>query len=102
MGRKSRRRKPQPRGDITRVLGPTRHTVTFAGQEWTVQPVRGNDSGRSFTCPGCQQQLSAGIGHIVAWPTHSIGGLGGVEDRRHWHEPCWQARDTRGTAGSFR
>jgi hypothetical protein len=32
----------------------------------------------------------------VAWPViASVFGAAGVEERRHWHTPCWQARDRR-------
>ena len=31
--------------------------------------------------------------HIVAWPADD--GDRGLENRRHWHTPCWGARDRR-------
>jgi hypothetical protein len=30
--------------------------------------------------------------HVVAWPDH-----GGIDDRRHWHKACWNAKDRRTT-----
>ncbi len=41
-----------------------------------------------FRCPGCSQEVVA-VPHVVAWPEHD------VEQRRHWHTPCWGARHRR-------
>ena len=46
-------------------------------------------SDRVFRCPGCNQDVLA-VPHVVAWPA------GDPEQRRHWHTPCWTARDRRG------
>lgn len=40
--------------------------------------------GKSYRCPGCQQLIKAGTPHLVVVPA------GRVEDRRHWHTPCWK------------
>lgn len=66
--------------------------VEFEGQSWAARQVRGNDSGRSYLCPGCQQEVSAAAPHTVAWP---VAAMHGVENRRHWHTPCWNARGRR-------
>jgi hypothetical protein len=34
--------------------------------------------------------IPSGVPHVVAWPEHS-----GVDDRRHWHKACWNAKDRR-------
>lgn len=73
-------------------------TVMFAGVMWSVREVRGNDSGRTFRCPGCQQQLPAATPHTVVWPSETMHT---VENRRHWHTRCWAARDRRRPDGSF-
>jgi len=70
----------------------------FAGISWTVREVRGNDSGRAFRCPGCQQQVLATSPHTVVWPSETMHGL---ENRRHWHTQCWAARERRRPGGSF-
>jgi hypothetical protein len=31
------------------------------------------------------------MGHVVAWPEFGHG----VDDRRHWHTACWNARERR-------
>jgi hypothetical protein len=36
-----------------------------------------------YRCPGCDHEIALGTPHIVAWPADR------VEDRRHWHTPCW-------------
>lgn len=51
--------------------------------------VSGANATKAYRCPGCDQEIPAGMPHLVAWPA---SGLGGAEDRRHWHRPCWEAR----------
>ncbi|WP_299518535.1 hypothetical protein [uncultured Serinicoccus sp.] len=72
--------------------------VRYAGQVWAVRRVRPNDSGRSYRCPGCQQEVRADVAHTVAWPTE---GMQQAENRRHWHTVCWSARERRRPGGSF-
>ncbi len=52
----------------------------------TVRSVGASD--RVHRCPGCDQEISR-VPHIVAWP------IGDPDSRRHWHTPCWGARDRR-------
>lgn len=99
------RRRGRPRvsgtGDGARggsVAGPLGGTVRYAGQQWSVRAVRGNDSGRTFVCPGCQQPMPATEPHTVAWPEDAMQG---VDNRRHWHNACWSARERRRPGGSF-
>jgi hypothetical protein len=42
-----------------------------------------------YICPGCQQEIPAGTGHVVVVPK------GAADLRRHWHRPCWERRTTR-------
>jgi hypothetical protein len=58
--------------------------------EWMVRRVTGSSAGKSYRCPGCDQEIRPVIPHVVAWP------VGAEDDRRHWHTPCWSARDRRG------
>lgn len=60
--------------------------------EWVVRRVRGAAAGKTYVCPGCRQSLPDTMAHVVAWPAT---GLVGVDMRRHWHTPCWNARDRR-------
>lgn len=96
MGRSNRKRRggrvPPRRGGPPPERGPVLDEVEFEGRALAARHVRGNDSGRSYLCPGCQQDVSAATPHTVAWPTSSMHG---VENRRHWHTACWNARDRR-------
>lgn len=65
-------------------------TESWRGEEWVVRPVAGS-TGKRYRCPGCDQEIPAGVGHVVAWPRY-----GSVDDRRHWHRTCWNAREKRG------
>jgi hypothetical protein len=70
------------------------HTRTESGPdgEWVVRAVPGSSSDRVYRCPGCDQLVAAGVPHVVAWPA---GEHGSVDERRHWHRPCWAARTRR-------
>jgi hypothetical protein len=57
---------------------------------FVVRALSGASSGRSYRCPGCDQEMPAGTPHVVVWPE------GAQDDRRHWHTACWSARDRRG------
>jgi hypothetical protein len=59
--------------------------------DWAVRTVAGSP-GKTYRCPGCDQEIPGAAGHVVAWPAD---GLGGPEQRRHWHTSCWRARDRR-------
>lgn len=70
--------------------GPRAQRVeSHRGEDWAVRPVAGT-SAKSYRCPGCEQLIPPGRGHLVAWPLS-----GGVDERRHWHPGCWEARDRR-------
>ena len=58
--------------------------------EWSVRAVAGGE--KTYRCPGCDQEIAPGVGHVVAWPAD---GRGDLADRRHWHTGCWNARDRR-------
>ncbi|WP_281965659.1 hypothetical protein [Serinicoccus marinus] len=98
--RGGRPRRPAGAGSGGGGLPPRRgpEEVRYAGQVWAVRQVRPNDSGRSYRCPGCQQQVGAGVAHTVAWP---VDGMQQAENRRHWHTVCWSARERRRPGGSF-
>ncbi len=91
MGRRSSRRpwgQPHVELDIERARGG-RNSVTRRGQEWTVQRIRSSD--KAYRCPGCQQMITAGTPHVVAWADDSLfGAEAALADRRHWHVTCWE------------
>jgi hypothetical protein len=65
----------------------------WRGVEYRVRAVSGAATAASgpYRCPGCDQLLPAGVGHLVAWPADDLE----ASDRRHWHTTCWNARDRR-------
>ncbi|AXK34730.1 ATP/GTP-binding protein [Streptomyces armeniacus] len=64
-------------------------TEDWQGEEWVVRQV-GGSAAKRYRCPGCDQEIPPGVPHVVAWQRH-----GQVDDRRHWHKACWNARDRR-------
>ena len=77
----------------SRVLGYDRIENGPDGREWAVRAVPGQAAQKVYRCPGCDQEIRAGVPHVVAWPKDDYGQ--GVHDRRHWHTPCWNARGRR-------
>ncbi len=73
--------------DAERPVGPE-HTESWPDGDWVVRLVSGSASGKSYRCPGCDQEIPASAAHIVAWPAQTPG----VAERRHWHRACWQRR----------
>ena len=85
--RRARRRDDEPAPLRTRGLAMTE---SHPDGEWVVRPVPAENAGKSYRCPGCDQEIRPSLPHVVAWRP-------GVEgDRRHWHTPCWNARMRRG------
>jgi hypothetical protein len=64
-------------------------TETHPDGDWLVRPVAASGERRDYRCPGCDQTIAGSLAHLVAWRP------GGEDDRRHWHTPCWRARDRR-------
>lgn len=67
--------------------------------DWVVRTVPGSAATKDYRCPGCDQLIAAGVGHLVTWPADDDGS---VADRRHWHAPCWAARLRRRPGGRRR
>lgn len=44
---------------------------------------------KQYVCPGCNNVIEPGVGHLVVIPDD------GPDLRRHWHKPCWQYRRRR-------
>src|SRR5215213_6871925 len=64
-----------------------------ADGSWIVRAVAGAEAVKSYRCPGCSQIIRQGQPHVVAWPkTPGLTSTSGVEERRHWHNSCWQRR----------
>ena len=63
----------------------------FGGETYAVRTVTGSAAGKAYRCPGCDHEIAAGVAHVVVWPADNLQ----AADRRHWHTPCWTARDRR-------
>ncbi|MGA4839578.1 ATP/GTP-binding protein [Streptomyces sp. G45] len=73
--------------------GGFQRTERWQGEEWSVRHVAGaSAAGKTYRCPGCDQEIPSGLAHVVAWSEYA-----GVDERRHWHAGCWKAKDRRGT-----
>lgn len=81
--------RPPPR-DVEKSFGHQRIESAPDG-DWIVRSVTGAGSAKTYRCPGCDQEIRPGVPHVVAWPADG----GGLDDRRHWHTPCWNARSRR-------
>ncbi|WP_413452327.1 hypothetical protein AA0Y32_11340 [Georgenia phoenicis] len=90
---RARRGRKRPYGDAhvpldpDRLGGVVRSETGPGGETYTVRTVRGSE--KSYRCPGCNQLITPGTGHVVAWPTESLLGAG-LDERRHWHTACWR------------
>ncbi|WP_232295599.1 hypothetical protein [Parafrankia sp. EUN1f] len=63
--------------------------VDEADEGWVVRPVTGAATTKAYRCPGCDHLIELGTPHRVVWP------VGALDDRRHWHTPCWARRHAR-------
>ncbi|WP_369053782.1 hypothetical protein [Kineococcus terrestris] len=94
MPRANRRRSdPPPRAPLGRGVD---RTVAGPDGEWVVRELRGSGSGKTYRCPGCAQELPASTPHVLVWPARgTFSPAGGLDERRHWHRACFQARHRR-------
>ena len=60
-----------------------------ATAECEVRRVQPYQAAKDYICPGCNRDIPAGTGHIVAVPIEA------PDLRRHWHHGCWAARTRR-------
>ncbi|HEY8546058.1 MAG TPA: hypothetical protein VIL36_13460 [Acidimicrobiales bacterium] len=44
---------------------------------------------KRYICPGCNQDIPPGTGHLVVVPREA------PDLRRHWHHACWHHRHRR-------
>lgn len=81
--------------DLARARGGNPEREQHGDGDWFVRPT-GGEPGRSYRCPGCDQEIPSAARHLVVWPAEGIlGDAAALADRRHWHAPCWRARDRR-------
>ncbi|MGC2652448.1 MAG: hypothetical protein WA317_02325 [Mycobacterium sp.] len=90
----ARRRNPAARQQPFRPLPVVpRLEIGPDGYEYEVRPIAAARAGKTYRCPGCDHEIRSGTAHLVAWPADSP--QAGIDDRRHWHTPCWSNRTTR-------
>lgn len=90
MPRQNRRRADVPFTERPPSAGAERREQ-WRGDEYAVRSVTGSGATKAYRCPGCDQQVRAGTAHVVVWPAFHAD----AADRRHWHTPCWAAREHR-------
>ncbi|MFY9921762.1 MAG: hypothetical protein WAL26_25740 [Mycobacterium sp.] len=91
MGRRRARGRRQP----PRAPLPASRRVETGpdGYDYEVRPIAASRATKTYRCPGCDHEIRPGTAHLVVWQIEL--GENAVEDRRHWHTPCWQHRATR-------
>ena len=70
--------------------------IGFDDDEVDVRFVQPYQATKTYLCPGCNQSIPAGVGHMVVVPHEA------VDLRRHWHRGCWNARHRRRPGRSTR
>ena len=90
MPRANRRRRDEADLDLARAAGGMSRRESHPDGEWFVRRVTGVAASKAYRCPGCDQEISPGVGHVAVWRE------GELDERRHWHTACWHARETRG------
>jgi hypothetical protein len=54
-----------------------------------VRRIQPYGASKSYLCPGCNQDIRPGEGHLVIVPKEA------PDLRRHWHNACWRHRNRR-------
>ncbi|WP_375481142.1 ATP/GTP-binding protein [uncultured Jatrophihabitans sp.] len=88
MPRQNRRREAAP---LATPRGGGERREDYQGLTYAVRAVSGQAAAKPYRCPGCDQEIRAGVPHLVCWPADDVS----AEDRRHWHSACWAARGRR-------
>ena len=70
-------------------MGPAPAVGPDGGDAVEVSTVQPFQATKAYLCPGCNQQIEAGLGHLVVVP------VGAADLRRHWHKSCWANRHRR-------
>jgi hypothetical protein len=78
--------------DEDRIRRGVERVQSSSDGTWLVRHITTDGAVKPYRCPGCDHEIDAGVAHVVAWPAD---GRGDLADRRHWHTPCWRARDRR-------
>ncbi|WP_082945034.1 hypothetical protein [Mycobacterium sp. 852013-50091_SCH5140682] len=87
------RRRKEPR-KLPSTLSTRRIETGADGYDYEVRVVTASRAVKVYRCPGCDHEIRSGTAHVVVWPADM--GETAVDDRRHWHTPCWSNRTNRG------
>lgn len=88
--RRSRAAAKESRVDHRALYGLPR-TESKRGGEWNVQRISAASAVKTYVCPGCHLNISAGQAHTVAWRADGLmGAADDLASRRHWHDHCWK------------
>ena len=60
--------------------------MTGDDADFDVRRVQPYEARKRYVCPGCNQAIEPGTGHLVAVPRDA------PDLRRHWHHACWPHR----------
>jgi hypothetical protein len=86
----ARRRSPSRRQQPLRPLPLSQRVETGTdGYEYVVAAIAGSRAVKVYRCPGCDQEIRAGIAHVVVWRADSGGSAwldGGEAKLRPAHE----------------
>ncbi|WP_237209880.1 ATP/GTP-binding protein [Rothia nasimurium] len=90
----SKWQKARPAGrDISRILDPAPRVERAQDGDWYVQYIPSINAVKTYKCPECERPIRPGLAHLVVWQQdHMFGSQRAIEERRHWHERCWQTR----------
>jgi len=89
--RQNRRRVDADAGAPRPLASVGERREQFRGEDYVVRNVTGQGATKPYRCPGCDNEVRVGVPHVVTWPEFDSD----AGDRRHWHTPCWTARDRR-------
>lgn len=70
-------------------MGSDSEIDPVTGLEATVRFVQPFQATKQYQCPGCNNDIVSGMGHVVVVPDEA------PDLRRHWHRPCWDNRHNR-------
>ena len=59
------------------------------GGDFEVRRIQPYQARKPYMCPGCNQRIDIGLGHLVVVPRLE------PDLRRHWHLACWEFRHRR-------
>lgn len=88
--RRPGRRRARPGTSLpSSVTGTGAFAAELDGEPVEVRFIQPHQAGKDYLCPGCNQVIPPGTGHVVVVPVDV------PDDRRHWHRSCWQRRSHR-------